>query len=69
MPLYTFFPCDAEGVSKTFVAWELADDGACRDFADRVLDQHTSAMQVAVWLGERKVHSHVRGGSRRPLNG
>jgi type IV pilus biogenesis protein CpaD/CtpE len=58
MPIYTFYPRRADGGSSAFDAMELRDDDQARAFADRVLAAHASAVEVAIWAGEREV-GHV----------
>ena len=55
MSIYTFYPRRADGASNAFDAVELASDEQARAFASRVLAQHASAVEVAVWAGEREV--------------
>ena len=55
MPLYTLYPCHADGSSDTFVTFELIDDVEANVRALHTLDQHPSASHVAIWCGERKV--------------
>lgn len=60
MQLYTFYPCKADGVSETFVVFDLADDSDALIHALHVLDQHPTCSQVVVWAGERKVLTRNR---------
>ena len=60
MPLYTLYPCKADGSSDTFVTCELMSDDEARVRALRVLDQHPTAWHVAIWCGERKVATPSR---------
>lgn len=55
MPLYTFYPCRADGTSGTFLTSVLHDDTASKSRAMSVLREHPSASHVAIWCGERKV--------------
>lgn len=55
MPLYTFYPCDCDGVSNTFEAHELPPEAKVADFALKVLLEHPSCDYVEVWQGERYV--------------
>ena len=55
MSIYTFYPRRADGASNAFEAVELAGDDQARAFAQRVLAQHASAVEVSVWAGEREV--------------
>ena len=55
MHLYTFYPMRADGASTVFETYDLADDAAARVRARRVLRDHSSAAEVAIWQGERKV--------------
>lgn len=60
MPGYTFYPCRSDGTSETFVTIDLTDDDEARLRALRVLEDHPSASQVAVWCEERKVATRSR---------
>lgn len=60
MSIYTFYPRRADGASSAFQAVELAGDDQARAFAQRVLSQHASAVEVSVWAGEREVCSVAR---------
>ncbi len=60
MPLYIFHPCHEDGVSETFVARELPADEAARVYADRLLGEHLSASEVAIWAGDRRVYTRWR---------
>lgn len=60
MPLYTLYPCRADGTSDTFLSFDLMDDGEAQIRALHVLDQHPTAAHVAIWCGERKVGSRYR---------
>lgn len=64
MPLYTFYPCLAEGGAPTFETFELSDDRAAEVFAFSVLGRHSSAAYVAIWSGERFI-----GAQHRPETG
>lgn len=61
MPLYTFYPRRSDGSSTAFEALELPDDAEALQRARRVLDDHLSAADVAVWQGERHVGAVTRG--------
>jgi hypothetical protein len=60
MALYTFYPFKADGTSGTFVCLELEDDNEAYIRALTVLDRHLSAIQVAVWAGDRRVAARDR---------
>lgn len=60
MPLYTLYPCRVDGVSETFVTFDLEDDAEARARARDVLDRHPTASRVDVWCGERKVFTRPR---------
>lgn len=60
MPIYTFYPCKADGVSESFVSLDLVDDAEAEGRALQILDRHASATHVVVWNGERKVLSRHR---------
>ena len=49
MPMYIFYPGQADGFSNSFEAFELTDDAAARARAETVLENHRSADQVVVW--------------------
>ena len=55
MHLYTFYPMRADGASTVFETHELVDDAAALARARRVLRDHASAAEIAIWQGERKV--------------
>jgi len=55
MPLFTFYPCRADGSSAAFETIECRDDAEALAHAPRVLDEHLSAVQVVIWQGEREV--------------
>jgi hypothetical protein len=55
MPIYTFYPCRADGFSTTFEAYELDGDAEALDRAELLLRQHASCDFVTVWHGDRKV--------------
>lgn len=61
MPIYTFYPCRADGDAGSFDAAELASDTQARAHALRVLARHASCSHVVVWLGERQVMTCDRG--------
>lgn len=65
MPLFTFYPRRPDGSATAFEALELSDDDAALARARRVLDDHASAADVAVWQGERQVGQVAR----RPVRG
>ena len=66
MPLFTFYPMRADGASTVFETHELAGDDQAFSRARRVLDDHASAAEVAIWQGERKVGVLVREPAREP---
>jgi hypothetical protein len=55
MPLFTFYPCRPDGSSTAFESLELHDDDDAVVRARRVLEEHTSASEVIIWQGERRV--------------
>ena len=55
MPIYTFYPCRADGSSTTFEAFELDGDEEARVRASLLLEQHASCAYVTVWQGDRQV--------------
>lgn len=64
MPLFTFYPCKADGSSTAFETLECAGDEQALAFARRVLDEHMSSVEVVVWQGERRVGSIARSSLR-----
>ncbi|HEY3695915.1 hypothetical protein [Phenylobacterium sp.] len=54
MATYTFYPCKADGVSTSFIAFDLDSDEEARERAQLVLDDHASCAYVEAWQGERK---------------
>lgn len=60
MPLFTFYPCRADGASPGFETIECVDDAAALARARRVLEDHLSAAEVVVWRGERRIGAVVR---------
>jgi hypothetical protein len=61
MPLFTFYPCRADGSSTAFETFECQDDARALVLARRILAEHPSAVEVVVWQGERRVGSVARG--------
>lgn len=55
MPIYTFYPCRADGSSTTFEAFELDGDHAARERAAVLRAQHPSCAFVTVWRGDHEV--------------
>ncbi len=55
MPLYTFFPTQADGSSLAFQAEFLPSDGAAVLHAAAVRLDHTTCCAVEVWEGGRHV--------------
>ena len=55
MPLFTFYPCRADGSSTAFETFECDDDTGALTRAQRVLAEHLSSVEVVVWQGERQV--------------
>ena len=55
MPIFTFYPCAADGSALTFQAMELADEGQAELHAKKVLADHASCATVVVWQDERRV--------------
>lgn len=60
MPLFTFYPCVADGSSPAFESIECQDDADAMTRARRVLEDHLSAVQVVIWHGERQVGALAR---------
>lgn len=60
MPLFTFYPCLANGSSTAFETFEEAGDDAALERATRVLADHRSAVEVVIWQGERRVGAVAR---------
>lgn len=60
MPLFTFYPCRADGSSTAFETHECADDTDAATRARRVLTEHPSSVEVVVWQGERRVGAVTR---------
>lgn len=57
MPLYTLYPCRADGACDTFLTFVLHDDAAARTRSDQVLREHRSADHIDIWCGVRRVPS------------
>lgn len=55
VPLFTFYPCRADGSSTAFETAECPGDADALVRARRVLDDHLSAVEVTIWQGERQV--------------
>ena len=55
MPLFTFYPCRADGSSTAFETFECLDDAVALTRARRILTEHGSSVEVVVWQGERRV--------------
>jgi hypothetical protein len=55
MPLFTFYPCLADGSSTAFETIECADEALALLRARRVLAEHPSSVEVVVWHNERRV--------------
>ena len=55
MPIYTFYPCRADGAPTTFEAIELRDDFEAQGHVARLLRQHPTCAFVTVWSGDRTV--------------
>ena len=60
MPLFTFYPCRPDGSATAFETFEEPSVTAALARADRVLREHTSAVQVIVWQGDRRVGAVAR---------
>ena len=60
VPLFTFYPCRADGSSTAFQTFECRDDAQALSYARRVLDEHLSSVEVVIWQGERKVGAVAR---------
>ena len=55
MPMFTFYPCRADGSSIAFDVFDCVDDVTALGAAERVLSEHRSSVEVVVWQGERRV--------------
>jgi hypothetical protein len=55
--VYSFYPIRADGASMAFDVAELAGPRAARAYAQKVLTRHASAIEVAIWAGERAMGS------------
>jgi hypothetical protein len=55
MATYLFYPRRADDAALTFEARECANDADALAKAEAVLHEHTSAVFVGVWEGERMV--------------
>jgi len=53
--LFTYYPCRADGSSTAFETFEEPDDVHALVRARQVLREHSSAVEVVVWQGERRV--------------
>ena len=60
MPLFTFYPCRADGSSTAFETFECPNDTRALSIARRVLQEHLSSVEVVVWQGERRVGAVAR---------
>jgi hypothetical protein len=60
MPLFTFYPCRADGSSTAFETFDGGDDAQAMAHAEQVLSEHESAVEVIVWQGERHVGAVAR---------
>jgi hypothetical protein len=60
MPLFTFYPCLPDGSSPALETIECRDDASAMVRARRVLEDHLSAAEVVIWLGERRVGAVAR---------
>lgn len=63
MPLFTFYPCRADGACPAFETVECRDDASALVRARRVLVEHESSVEVIVWQGERRVGAVQRAAS------
>lgn len=66
MPLFTFYPMRRDGASTVFETHDLEGDDQALGRARRVLNDHPSATEVAIWQGERKVGMLAREPAREP---
>jgi hypothetical protein len=60
MPLFTFYPCRADGSSTAFETFDGEDDAQAIAHARQVLSEHESAVEVIIWQGERQVGAVAR---------
>ena len=63
MPLFTFYPCRKDGSSTAFETFEQHSDDDALVRANQVLREHSSAVEVVVWQGERRVGAVQRLGA------
>jgi hypothetical protein len=66
MPLYSFYPCDCDGVSAAFETCELRSDALAGEQAIHVLYEHPSCEYVDVWEDDRYVARKGRVHERPP---
>jgi len=59
-PIYLFYPRDDHGSASTFEAHHCTDDDAALASARQALSEHSSAVEIEVWLGDRLVGCHNR---------
>lgn len=62
MPTYTFYPRLPDDHCLTFAIADLVDDVQAISYAESVLLDHSSAVEVTAWDGQRVV-GHVRAGT------
>ena len=67
MITYLFYPRLIDGSALTFEAIDLSSDAEAMREARHVLSGHPSAVEVAVWDGERKVGRTTRRSSSIPV--
>jgi hypothetical protein len=60
MSIYTFYPCNPDGASPSFIALDLASDADALATAAVQLREHRSSAYVAIWAGERLVANLAR---------
>jgi hypothetical protein len=66
MTLYTFYPCQPDGGSGTFEAFDLDADDQVPALARKMLAEHAHSVYVAVWEGDRLVATTYREPAARP---
>lgn len=60
MRTYLFYPRPEDGSALAFEAHECADDAEALVRAETVLRAHASALEIAVWEGDRHVGSRTQ---------
>src|SRR5262245_33294746 len=55
VPQYMFDVIRGDGIAQTWDCAEVGDDTAALDYAEKVLEEHPSAVGVSVFQGDRHV--------------